>query len=268
MAALVIGDALAVLAREQQRALGPEHDLLERIEEVLLAHRRLLAPRREQRRFVHEVLEIGAREARRRRRELVEVDVGRERHLARVHLEDRLAPALSGRLTTTRRSKRPGRSSARSSTSGWLVAASTMTPSRPEKPSISVRIWFSVCSCSLGAADRHLAARAADGVDLVDEDDRRRVLARLLEQIAHARRAHADDHLDELGGAHREERHARLAGDRLARAASCRCRASRSAARPSAPCRRGACTSRATSGNRRSPRARSRLRRCRRRRRT
>ena len=48
----------------------------------------------------------------------------------------------------TRRSKRPGRSSAWSSTSGRLVAASTITPSREEKPSISVRIWFSVCSRS------------------------------------------------------------------------------------------------------------------------
>ena len=46
------------------------------------------------------------------------------------------------------RSNRPGRSSAGSSTSGRLVAASTTTPSWPEKPSISVRIWFSVCSRS------------------------------------------------------------------------------------------------------------------------
>ena len=90
-----------------------------------------------------------------------------------------------------------------------------MMPSRLEKPSISVRIWFSVCSCSLEPADRHRPARAADRIELVDEDDRRRVLARLLEQIAHARGADADDHLDELGGAHREERHAGLAGDRL-----------------------------------------------------
>ena len=38
--------------------------------------------------------------------------------------------------------------------------------------------------------------------------------ARLLEQIAHARRADADEHLDELRAADREERHAGLAGDR------------------------------------------------------
>ena len=62
-------------------------------------------------------------------------------------------------------------------------------------------------------ADRHRPARAPDRVELVDEDDRRRVFARLLEQVAHARGADADDHLDEFGGAHREERNAGLARD-------------------------------------------------------
>src|SRR5690606_34685613 len=57
------------------------------------------------------------------------------------------------------------------------------------------------------------AAGAADGVDLVDEDDGRRDLARLLEQVSYAGGADADDHLDELGGAGREERHLGLTGD-------------------------------------------------------
>jgi hypothetical protein len=37
----------------------------------------------------------------------------------------------------------------------------------------------------------------ADGVDLVDEDDRRSVLASRLEQAADSRRADPDEHLDE-----------------------------------------------------------------------
>src|SRR5690606_36154686 len=45
-------------------------------------------------------------------------------------------------------------------------------------------------------------------------DDRGRMLACLLEEIADAGGAYPDDHLDELGRAHREERHARLARDR------------------------------------------------------
>ena len=42
------------------------------------------------------------------------------------------------------------------------------------------------------------AAVPADRVDLVDEDDAGRVLLALLEQVADARRADADEHLDEV----------------------------------------------------------------------
>src|SRR6266542_6506282 len=55
---------------------------------------------------------------------------------------------------------------------------------------------------------------AADRVDLVHEDDAGRRLLRLLEQVADAACADADEHLDEVRAGDREERHARLAGDR------------------------------------------------------
>ena len=64
-----------------------------------------------------------------------------------------------------------------------------------------------------GDRDRPLP-RAADRVELVDEDDRRRRLLGLREQVTHARRANADDRLDELRGRDREERRVRLAGHR------------------------------------------------------
>ena len=50
------------------------------------------------------------------------------------------------------------------------------------------------------------SAMTSDGVDFVDEDDARRVLLALLKQVAGARGAHADKHLDEIRAAHREER--------------------------------------------------------------
>ena len=57
-------------------------------------------------------------------------------------------PARSGGCTETRRSKRPGRNRAGSRISGRLVAPSTITPVRGSNPSISVKIWLSVCSRS------------------------------------------------------------------------------------------------------------------------
>ena len=63
------------------------------------------------------------------------------------------------------------------------------------------------------AATETGAALAADGVDLVDEDDAGGGFLGLLEQVAHARGAHAHEHLDEVGAGDEEERHPRLAGD-------------------------------------------------------
>ena len=57
-------------------------------------------------------------------------------------------------------------------------------------------------------------ARASDGVQLIDEDDRRGGLLGLREQVTHTGRADADDRLDELGGRDREESGVSLAGDR------------------------------------------------------
>src|SRR2546428_24969 len=59
-----------------------------------------------------------------------------------------MGPRGSGGCIVTRRSKRPGLSRAWSRTSARLVAARTITPLPGSKPSISVRIWLSVCSCS------------------------------------------------------------------------------------------------------------------------
>ena len=64
------------------------------------------------------------------------------------------------------------------------------------------------------AGDVH-AAPPADGVELVDEDDRRLVLARDREQPADARRAEAGEHLHEGGRRLREELRARLVRDGL-----------------------------------------------------
>ena len=57
------------------------------------------------------------------------------------------------------------------------------------------------------------AALAADRVDLVDEDDARRIALGLVEQVADAAGADADEHLDELRAGDAEERHAGLTGD-------------------------------------------------------
>ena len=123
-------------------------------------------------------------------------------------------PFLSGRSTSTCRSNRPARSSAGSRISGRLVAARITIATDRSNPSISASSWLSVCSFSSCPRHRAHAARPPQRVQLVDEDDARRRLPRLLEQVAHPRGADAHEHLDELGAVGGEERHARLAGHR------------------------------------------------------
>ena len=86
-------------------------------------------------------------------------------------------------------------------------------------------------------------ARPADRVELVDEDDRRGGLLGLLEEVAHARRADADDRLHELATRRPRRTRPRPRPRRRARAASCRCPAGRRAARRAGCARRGSCTS-------------------------
>ena len=64
---------------------------------------------------------------------------------------------------------------------------------------------------------------AADRVDLVDEDDARRRLLGLVEHVADAARADADEHLDEVRAGDGEEGNARLTRDGAGEQASCRC---------------------------------------------
>jgi hypothetical protein len=62
--------------------------------------------------------------------------------------------------------------------------------------------------------DQLAAAALADGVDLVDEDDRGGPLARLHKQIPDPGRPDPDEHLHKRGAGDRDERHVGLAGDR------------------------------------------------------
>src|SRR5437764_721877 len=122
-------------------------------------------------------------------------------------------PTLSGRSTRTWRSKRPARNNAGSRISGRLVAqqhhpgAGVKTVQLGEQ--LVQRLLFFVMPAAPGIG----AAGAAERVELVDKDDARRLLPRLLEQITHARGADPDKHLDEFRAVDREERHIGLAGD-------------------------------------------------------
>ena len=145
-------------------------------------------------------------------------DVVAQRHRAGVHLEDLLAADLVGRLDRHAAVEAPG---AQESLVQDLRAVGGGQHHHAVAGLEAVHLGEDLVEGLLAlvvAAAREPAAagsRAADGVELVDEDDGRRGLLGLLEEVAHARGADAHDRLDELRRGDREERHAGLARHRL-----------------------------------------------------
>ena len=72
-----------------------------------------------------------------------------------------------------------------------------------------------VLSLIISAHGWVLAAGTTHGVDLIDEDDARRFLLCLAEEVANTRCTYADKHFNEVGTAHREERNASFSSHRL-----------------------------------------------------
>ena len=208
MAPFVVRGSAAVLHGHHHLPLRPEDDALERVREVGLEDGVVVAAGREQRGLVDEVRQIGADHARRRRGDPAEVDVRPQRHAARVHLQDRLTSASVRRLHGD-----PAVEAARAK-QGLVEHVRPVGRSdhdharrRVEAVHLGEDLVQRLLALVVSAAEScdPGSSRPPDRVELVDEDDRRRSLLRLSEQIPHARGAHSDDRLDELGRGDREE---------------------------------------------------------------
>ena len=233
VAALVVGDALLLVLGEHHRlaALAEQHPVACRLE-VGHGDLRAAAAHRVQRRLVDEVGQVGPAHAGRAPRHHAEVDVVGHALALAVHLEDGQALLEVGQrhhdlaVEAARPQQRrvqdvgPVRRRDHHDALGGVEAVH-----------LREHLVEGLLALVVAAAEAG-AALAADGVDLVDEDDGRRLLARRLEQVAHPAGADADEHLHEVGAADRHEGHAGLAGhgpgdQRLAGA-----RAGRPGARP------------------------------------
>ena len=195
------------------RRSGPIRTLSLAISKSCMSSCVLVGARRQQRRLVDQVLEVGAREARRPARDHVQVDVGAERRLLGVHLEDAGASLDVGARHHDAAVEAAGAQQRRVEHVGAVGGGDQDDAVvRLEAVHLDQQLVQRLLALVVPAAEAR-AAVAADGVDLVDEDDAGGVLLPLLEQIAHAAGADADEHLDEVRARDGEERHARLAGD-------------------------------------------------------
>src|SRR5690606_38394700 len=203
---LVVGDASAlVLVEPPALSLGAGDDALDRLVDVRLLDLFLPGARGEEGRLVEDVREIGAREARRAGRDVIEVDPGREGLLARVDLENLLTAAHVGSVDDDLPIEAAGpkeggvehvRTVRRGEEDDALRAVETIH--------LDEELIERLLALVVPAAETR-AAMPTDRVELVDEDDARRLALRLLEEVADARGADPDEHLDEVRAAEREE---------------------------------------------------------------
>mmetsp|Transcript_8774 Transcript_8774/g.33112 ORF Transcript_8774/g.33112 Transcript_8774/m.33112 type:complete len:487 (-) Transcript_8774:618-2078(-) len=219
MAGLVIRDHFLLVLVQETMALQPADDAVDRPLEVRKLYFILVKPRSLNRRLVADVRNVGADEAWRQGREpageLVGVRVGAEAQLAHVDEEDLLAP----------RDVRPVDHDlpVEATGAGERVVKDVHTVRSREHHDVrgageAVHFYEEGVQRVLAlVVPAHDAASTltAHGIDLVDEDDARRVLARLLEEVAHATGTHADEKLYKVGARHGEEGHVRFASRRL-----------------------------------------------------
>src|SRR5213080_2543391 len=215
VARLVVGRVPALLEADDHRPpLRAHHHLV--LGELEVAHLDplLVLAGRQERRLVHQVLEVGAGEARRLPGEQLDVDVLGDRHAPRVNPQDALAAldvgprhddaAVEAAGAQQRRVEHVGPVGGRDQDHALV---------RLEAVHLDEQLVECLLALVVAAAEAG-AAMPTDGVDLVDEDDAGGVLLPLHEEVAHARRPDADEHLDEVRARDGEERHTRLARDR------------------------------------------------------
>ncbi len=238
--AFVERDLPSHVLAQRRVALQAGHDPLDGVLEVGARHPLALTSRSQQRGLVDDVGQVRAGEAGRDPGEAIEVGILGQRHGPHVDSED-LAPPLLGRkrdldLAVEASGPEQGLVEHLRSVRG---AHDDDALVRLEAVHLGQQLVERLLALVVRADGADGGAGLPDGIDLVDEDDAGRLLLRLVEHVAHARGAHADEHLHELRSADREEREHRPPPPSPWRAASSPCREARRGARPSAASPRG-----------------------------
>src|SRR3954470_16967087 len=212
VAGLVVGGDAALAVVERGRGLDAGDDALDGVVEVAAGDRVAAAAGAEDRRLVADVGEVGAGEAARLLGDEVEVGVLAQRLVARVDVEDPPAAPDVGRRDVDL-AVEAARAQERRVELLEQVGGGHDDEPAARREAVHLDEELVERLLALGVLVR--AAPRADRVELVDEDDRRLVLARLVEQAPDARGAEAGEHLGERGSRLRAELRAGLAGDRL-----------------------------------------------------
>ena len=164
-----------------------------------------VAPGRGDGRLVDQVGQIGAGEAGGESGDLVQIDIAADPDFADVHLEDGDAAALVGTVHQHLPVEPPCPQQRRIEDFGPVGGGQQDDADRGIEAVEFGKQLVQGLLLLVVAAEGAGRSAASERVELVDEDDAGRGLARLLEQIADPGGADADEHLHELGAGNREE---------------------------------------------------------------
>ena len=216
MAGLVVGREPALLLGEDHApALGAEHDLVLGHLEVLHRDPVGTAPGGQERRLVADVREVRPRESGRAAGDQRELDILLEGELLGVHGQDPLAALHVGRVDDDLPVEPPGPEERRIEDVGPVRGGEQDHPLvRLEPVHLDEELVQGLLPLIVPAPEPRTPV-APHRVDLIDEDDARRMGLALLEEVADARGADPDEHLHEVRARHLEEGSAGLAGHGL-----------------------------------------------------
>lgn len=210
---MVRGDLLLLLGHDPGPLLRARHDAVDGLVEHLVVDQLQIGARREERRFVQHVRQVGTGEAGRTTGDGAEIDVLRDRLALLVHLED-LQAALHVRPVDRDLPVETARAQQRRVEDVRPVRGGDQDDAalHVEAVHLDEQLVQRLLALVVPAAHSGTAV-PADGVDLVDEDDRRGVRLGLLEEVTDPAGTDTDEHLDEVGTGDRVERDPSLAGD-------------------------------------------------------
>src|SRR5690606_4074085 len=200
MAGLVVGRVAALFfGHDDGAALGAHDDLVFGLFEVAHVDRAAIAARGKQGGLVDQVGQVGARKTGRAACQHHGVDVGCQRHLAHVHLEDLLAAADVGQRNH-HLAVEAARTQQRRIEHVGTVGGGDNQHALPGFKAVHLdqQLVQGLLALVVAAAQA-CTALAADRIDFVDEDDARGLLLGVFEHVTHARGTDADEHLDEVG---------------------------------------------------------------------
>ena len=210
---MVGGDLLLLGAHDPGALLRAGHDAVDRLVQRGVVDQLGVAAGGQQRGLVEHVGQVGTGEARGPAGDGQQVDVGGQRLALAVDLEDPVAADHVGGVDRDLPVEPAGAQQRRVEDVGAVGRRDEddvgldVEAVHLDQQLVEGLLALVVATAQAGATV------AADGVDLVDEDDGGGVVLGLLEQVAHAGGADTDEHLDEVRAGDRVERHAGLTGD-------------------------------------------------------